>query len=391
MPQQHPKPFSSAWMTTETPPPATPRGEAMAKRVLRFFERFPRERPLALLTVFVLVTASLWLGGPSSDESNVVEAPLVAQVPDSPQIQFTEPRPTVEPDISTDSLQVTDGSGEGTPADSQLLNLQPETPEEEPTTPGGILPDNRILAFYGFPGNPEMGILGEYDMQRLLELLSEQAAAYEEADPSHPVVMAFEVIASVAQQYPQSDGSYLLDTPTDVLNDYAEFTRDNGLLLILDVQIGYRTVEQDVTGLRPWLVQDHVHLAIDPEFAMDEGQIPGDVFGSVDATDVRWAQQYLIDLAVEAGVGPKVLIVHQFIETMITHKDQIVPMRGVQLVLDADGWGPPDQKRATYDFVNRHTGIEYAGVKLFYVRDNPLMTPEEILSLDPVPLYIQYA
>ncbi len=360
-------------------------------RVLSFFERFPGERPLAFLTVFVLVAASLWLGGPSSDDSNTVDASLVAQVPDSPQIQFTEPKPTVEPEISTDSLQVTDGNAESTPSDAPLLNIGTESRDEVPTTPGGILPDNRILAFYGFPGNPEMGILGEYDMQRLLELLREQAAAYEEADPSHPVVMAFEVIASVAQQFPQNDGSYLLDTPTDVLNEYADFTRENGLLLILDVQIGHRTVEQDVTGLRPWLVQDHVHHAIDPEFAMDEGQIPGKVFGSVDATDVRWAQQYLIDLAVEAGVGPKVLIVHQFVETMITHKDEIVPMRGVQLVLDADGWGPPDQKRATYDFVNRQTGIEYAGVKLFYVRDNPLMSPDEILALDPVPLYIQYA
>jgi hypothetical protein len=360
------------------------------KRVLSFFQRFPGERPLAFLIVFVLVTASLWLGGPSSDDSNTVDASLVAQVPDSPQIQFTEPKPTVEPDISTDSLQVTDGDGESTPSDAPLLNLEPDAPDEQPTTVGGILPDNRILAFYGFPGNPEMGVLGEYDMERLLELLREQAAEYEEADPSHPVIIAFEVIASVAQQFPQNDGSYLLDTPSDVLNEYADFTRENGLLLILDAQIGYRTVEQDVTGLRPWLMQEHVHLAIDPEFAMDDGQIPGKQIGSIDATDVQWAQQYLIDLAAEAGVGPKVLIVHQFIETMITNKDQIVPMRGVQVVIDADGWGPPDQKRATYDFVNRATHVEYAGIKLFYNLDNPLMTPDDVLALDPVPLYVMY-
>lgn len=387
---QHPKPFSSDWMTSTTPPPAAPRSEALLARILRFFGRFPGERPLAFLTVLVLVGASLWMGNPAAGGTNTFEAPLVAEVPDSPQLQFADPKPTVEPDISTDSLQVTGADGAGTPSDAPLLNLQPEEVEEQPTTVGGILPDNRILAFYGFPGNPQMGVLGEYDMQRLLELLREQAAEYEEADPSHPVVIAFQVIASVAQQEPQSDGSYLLDTPSTVLNEYAEFTRENGLLLILDAQIGYRTVEQDVTGLRPWLMQDHVHLAIDPEFAMDEGQIPGKQIGSVDAADIQWAQQYLIALAAEAGVGPKVLIVHQFIETMITNKDQLVPLRGVQLVIDADGWGPPDQKRATYDFVNRMVPVEYAGIKLFYNLDNPLMTPGEVLALDPVPLYVMY-
>jgi hypothetical protein len=204
------------------------------------------------------------------------------------------------------------------------------------------------------------------------------------------VVLAFEVIASVAQKEPQADGSYLLDTPSSVLDEYAEFTRENGLLLILDAQIGYRTVENDVKGLRPWLEQDHVHLAIDPEFAMAEGQIPGEYIGSIDATDVAWAQLWLIDLATEAGVSPKILIVHQFKESMITNKDQIVPYAGVQVVIDADGWGPPELKKSTYEVVNNVTAVEYAGVKLFYRQDIPLMTAEQIINLNPSPLFIMY-
>jgi ABC-type taurine transport system ATPase subunit len=69
-------------------------------------------------------------------------------------------------------------------------------------------------------------------------------------------------------------------------------------------------------------------LAIDPEFAMADGQIPGEYIGSIDATDVAWAQRWLVDLANEAGTSPKVLIVHQFKESMITNKDQIVRSRG---------------------------------------------------------------
>jgi hypothetical protein len=361
------------------------------QRVARFFDHFPGERALTILVIVVLTFSSFWFAGPRGEAQDSTGNSLVARMPETPQIRFAAPKPTVEAEISTESLQVTDGSSEeAMEAVVPNLNLQPAPVAEEPTTLGGLLPNNRILAFYGFPGNADMGVLGEYDKERLLELLREQAAAYEEADPSRPVIIAFEVVASVAQQEPQADGSYLLDAPAAMLNDYADFTRDNGMLLILDAQVGYRTVENDVKGLRPWLAQEHVHLAIDPEFAMDEGQTPGVHIGSIDATDVEWAQQWLVQLAGEEGTSPKLLIVHQFKESMITDKGSIVPMPGVQLVIDADGWGPPDQKRATYEFVNNATAIEYAGVKLFYRQDDPLMSAEDIINLDPSPLFVMY-
>jgi len=387
-----PKPFSSEWMNAPVPVPERPRRlrRSASGRVVSFFGHFPGERSLAALAIVVLTLGSFWFAGPRGEAQVTTGNSLVARVPETPQIRFAAPKPTVEADISTESLQVTDGSSAAAEAVVPDLNLQPAPAVEEPTTLGGLLPDNRILSFYGFPGNDRMGVLGEYDMARLLEMLREQAREYEEADPSKPVILAFEVVASVAQQAPQADGSYLLDAPSAVLNEYADFTRENGLLLILDVQIGYRTVENDVKGLRPWLAQEHVHLAIDPEFAMDEGQTPGFEFGSIDAADVQWAQQWLIDLANEEGTSPKLLIVHQFKESMITNKDKIVPMPGVQLVLDADGWGPPDQKRATYDYVNNVTGIEYAGVKLFYKQDDPLMSAEDVVNLEPSPLFVMY-
>lgn len=363
----------------------------MNQHVVSFVSRFPGERVLTMLVLLFLVVGSFWFAGPRGSAEAPIENNVVAQVPETPQIQFRQPKPTVPADISTDALQVTDqeSSIPQTPVVPDL-NLQPAALEEQPTTPGGLLPNNRILAFYGFPGNPDMGILGEYDMDRLLEHLREQAKEYEEADPSKPVIIAFEVIASVAQGSPQADGSYLLDTPASVLNEYADYTRENGLLLFLDAQIGYRSVENDVKGLRPWLAQSHVHLAIDPEFSMDAGETPGVHIGSIDAADIQWAQQWLIDLAREEGLTPKVLVVHQFKESMISNKSKVIPMSGVQLVIDADGWGPPDLKKATYDFVARATAIEYAGVKLFYNQDDPIMSAEDIVNLDPSPLFVMY-
>ncbi len=388
-----PKPFSSEWVNAPVPVPERPRRlqRTANQRLVALFGRFPGERTLTLLVILVLTMGSFWFAGPRGEAQVATGNSLVARVPETPQIRFAAPKPTVETEISTESLQVTNGSSaEFAEAVVPDLNLQPAPVAEEPTTLGGLLPGNRILSFYGFPGDEQMGVLGEYDMARLLELLREQATEYEEADPSKPVILAFEVVASVAQGNAQADGSYLLDAPSAMLNDYADFTRDNGMLLILDAQIGHRTVENDVKGLRPWLAQEHVHLAIDPEFAMAEGQTPGVHIGSVDAADVQWAQQWLIELAREEGVSPKILIVHQFMEAMITNKGNIVPVPGVQLVIDADGWGPPDQKRATYDVVNNSTEVEYAGVKLFYKQDDPLMTAEDIVNLEPSPIFVMY-
>lgn len=388
-----PKPFSSEWMNAPDPVRERPRRlqRAANQRLVSIFGRFPGERTLTLLVILTLTLGSFWFAGPRGEAQVATGNSLIARVPETPEIRFAAPRPTVEAEISTESLQVAGGSSdEAAEAVVPDLNLRPAPVAEEPTTLGGLLPNNRILSFYGFPGNARMGILGEHDMARLLEMLREQAVEYEEADPSKPVILAFEVIASVAQQAPQTDGSWLLDAPSAMLNEYADFTRDNGMILILDAQIGYRTVENDVKGLRPWLAQEHVHLAIDPEFAMADGETPGVHIGSINATDVQWAQQWLVELANEQGVSPKLLIVHQFKESMISDKDKIVPMPGVQLVIDADGWGPPDQKRATYDFVNNATAIEYAGVKLFYKQDDPLMTAEDIVSLEPSPLFVMY-
>jgi len=360
--------------------------------LIAFFSRLPGERTLTLLAVLLLVFSSSWFASPRGEAHVRSGTQAASEVPAAPRLTFEEPEPTARANISTESLTVNTGSS----ADGEQgvvapqLNLEPEAAEEVATTPNGLLPKNRILAFYGFPGNPDMGILGEYDMERLLEELRKQAAEYEEADPSHPVLLAFEVIASVAQKDPQADGSYLQDTPSDVLDEYAEFTRENGLLLFLDVQIGYRTVENEIKGLKPWLSQEHVHLALDPEFAMKKGEVPGVHIGSIDAKDVAFAQNWLVDLAIEVGLTPRLLIVHQFKETMLTNKDRIAPVPGVQLIVDADGWGTPKEKVATYDFVNRATHIEYDGIKLFYNQDVPLMTAEDVVNLDPSPLLVIY-
>ena len=356
--------------------------------------QLPRERTLAVWLLAILVVGSFLLSGPQGQAHLNQRAAGEHGGTPAPVIDWGEQEAAPSSaSISTDSLAVTDdkdslASLTATPPELHL-DLE-EAPTQESLTPDGLLPEYRILTFYGFPGNENMGILGEHEKQRVLELLREQAAAYEAADPSRPVLIAFEVIASVAQKDPQADGSYLLDTPSEVLDEYAAFTEANDMLLFLDVQVGRRTVKAEIEGLRPWLEQPHVHLAIDPEFAMREGEIPGEHIGQIDASDIAFAQQWLVDLTTELGLPPKVLIVHQFHYTMIENKDQVEPLAGVQLVIDADGFGPPETKKEAYGVVIGQMPIEFNGIKLFYKQDVPLMTPEEVLEFEPVPDLIIY-
>jgi hypothetical protein len=255
---------------------------------------------------------------------------------------------------------------------------------------GAILPDNRVLSYYGFPGNELMGILGEHDPETLLGLLQEQAAAYEAVDSSKPIKLAFEVIASVAQRDAMADNSYLSYTARDYIDEYVKFTRDNDLLLLLDMQFGRRTVEDEINAVIEWLEEPHVHLALDPEFSVNEGEIPGEVLGTIDAEDVRYAQETLANFTLERGLPPKILVIHQFNLYSISNREQIRPVEGVQFVLEVDGWGPPGDKQATYEAVIGGAPIEYHGFKLWYQQDDPLMTESEVLALSPSPDLIIY-
>lgn len=368
-------------------------------RLASAFSWLPGERVISVLVVTLLIFSSFWLARPTGEAQSVQQ--LAGAEPPVTGLAFddTDSEPEEEaPTISTDSLKVTEGDETQPPAPAEEAvaeategpKLSLNLPTEQQVDDDSLFANYRVLLYYGFPGNKDMGILGEYDKARLLELLREQAAAYEKVDPSRPVKIGFEVIASVAQAEPQADGSYLLDAPSSLLDEYTAFAEENDILLFFDVQIGRRTVQTEVEGLRPWLEKPFVHLALDPEFSMRDGQIPGQHIGQVDAADVTWTQHYLANMATQLGLPPKVLIVHQFSHSMIENKHKIEPVAGVQLVIDMDGHGSPDLKRGTYNAVITGEPIEYHGIKLFYGQDNPLMTPEEVLDLSPVPDLIIY-
>jgi len=133
-----------------------------------------------------------------------------------------------------------------------------------------------------------------------------------------------------------------------------------------------------------------VHLALDPEFAMKLGGVPGRRIGTLDADDVNYAVRLLAGIVDRKKVPPKILVVHRFTQRMLTNHDKIMLDPRVQLVVDMDGFGAPYLKEDAYKFFIVPEPVQFTGFKLFFKNDKPMMTPEQVIRLWPVPYYIQY-
>ncbi len=262
---------------------------------------------------------------------------------------------------------------------------------------GSLLPENRIVAYYGNPHSKKMGVLGEYAPDQMLSMLDKTVAEWRKADPSTPVIPAIHLVTVVAQGAPGADGMWRRrETPQTIEQAYGWAKSRKGLLFI-DIQAGHSTLQQELPLLLKYLQRPDVHLGIDPEFYMHykrEGVRPSAKVGQMMASDVNYAIQTLDKLVTEYHLPPKILVVHRFRQDMVPDAENIRPTPHVQVVMDMDGWGPPWLKFDSYhDYIVNHP-VEFTGFKLFYHNDvksgEPILTPFEVLRLAPKPLYIQY-
>ncbi len=262
---------------------------------------------------------------------------------------------------------------------------------------GAILPFKRIVAYYGNFLSKGMGVLGEYPEDVMLGMFRKEIAAWEAADPATPVQPAIDYIAVTAQAGAGADGMYRARmSPKEIDKALAIAAKVDGIV-ILEVQAGKADLMGEVKALEPYLVKPQVHLAIDPEFAMRKsGAAPGTQVGTVDAADVNAVAEYLAGLVRANGLPPKVLIVHRYTRPMVTRAVKIVPLPEVQVLMDMDGWGPPDRKYSSYNAYIKPEPVQFTGFKLFYKNDvkqpgTKVLTPEQVLSnLTPKPSFIQY-
>jgi hypothetical protein len=253
-----------------------------------------------------------------------------------------------------------------------------------------ILPARRVVAFYGAPQDPELGVLGIGSPGRAAARLLEQAEPYDRKN--RPVLPALELISTVANADPGIDGAYSSHQPDGVIERYLAAARDAKALLVLDVQPGRRDFLDEARRLEQFLEQPDVGLALDPEWHVGPGEVPGEVIGSVSARTVNQVSAYLARIVAEGNLPQKLLIVHQFTAGMIANRDKLEPRPGVAIVLNSDGFGDQPNKIAKYDQL-RPAGTLAAfhpGFKLFYGEDVGLMSPEQVLDLKPPPAVVIY-
>jgi hypothetical protein len=264
-----------------------------------------------------------------------------------------------------------------------------------PSLPDAILPDKRIVAYYGNPLSKRMGVLGQYPKDEMLHRLSKEVESWEKADPQHKVQPALQLIAVVAQGEPGASKKYRTVMSDKLINDVYGWAKEAHAILFLDIQTGLDNLQTLLPRFEWILKNPDVHLAIDPEFNLTaSGKVPGTMIGTYDADDINFASDFLKNLLRKYKLPPKILIVHRFTRGMLTNADKIKLSPEVTIVMNMDGWGAPFLKRDTYrEFIIKEP-VQFTGIKLFYYNDtkkgHPLLKPQEVLRLIPSPIYIQY-
>ena len=169
------------------------------------------------------------------------------------------------------------------------INLRGEVDPGESVSSLRFLDVYRVIAYYGNPLTPDMGIVGQYPPEEVVRRLKAQADVYRPLSPDREIIPAIDLVYAVAQLDPGPDGQYLLRMGDGLVQDWIRITKEEGILLFLDIQIGRSTVEAEVSRVLPFLSEEHVHLALDPEFAWGSTETPGVDIGHLDGADVNRA------------------------------------------------------------------------------------------------------
>ena len=264
-----------------------------------------------------------------------------------------------------------------------------------PELPGGGLivhPGRRLVALYGNPTTSALGVLGEQSAEESVTRVMEIAQGYD-AD-GMPILPSFEIIATVASAQSGDDNNYSAEMSPEILRPWIEVAGANGVYVILDLQPGRTDFLTQAKLYEEFLRLPYVGLALDSEWRLEPDQVHLRQIGSVDAAEINTVVEWLANLVREENLPQKYLLLHQFRLDMITNRDLINTPPELAVVIQMDGQGPLSTKYDTWNALT--AGTENAGFrwgwKNFYDEDTPRggATAQEVLALDPVPVYVSF-
>jgi hypothetical protein len=288
------------------------------------------------------------------------------------------------PDPTTPATSFTSSPAEprGTPTPSGMPASQ------LPRGGRTILGSFRVVAYYGGPSGPGLGVLGSGTPDQMAGQIEARARTF--ARFGRPVLPAMELIATVAQASPGKDGSYSKPIPAAAITRYLAAAHRHHMLLVLDFQPGRGEFLPQVQAVARFLADPSVSVALDPEWKVGSRQVPGKVIGSAPAASVNAVSRYLAGLVARDHLPDKLLLVHQFTLAMLPDRGRITTAKGIEIAFHADGFGTQAAKLATWRklaFPGRPFGT---GFKLFLRQDIRMMTPAQAMAIQPAPDVITY-
>ncbi len=262
----------------------------------------------------------------------------------------------------------------------------PSTPAQLPLGGTTIFPRYRVVAYYGTAGNAALGVLGEGSPDVMLPRLRRAARGFA---GGRRIQVAYELIASVAQGKPGADGDYSQMIDMAKVEQYVDQARRNKVLVILDLQPGSGNFLPQAKRLERFLIQPHVGLALDPEWRMPPGKVPGRTIGHVRAAEVNRVSAYVAGLVAAHRLPEKLFVLHQFRASMLPDVAAIQKRPGLAMVQHVDGFGTRSEKDATWNRLRRPKQF-HMGYKLFYDEDVHRYQAKDVLRFEPVPDLVSF-
>ncbi|MFA9556704.1 SH3 domain-containing protein [Evansella sp. AB-rgal1] len=255
-----------------------------------------------------------------------------------------------------------------------------------------LFDDNTVVSYYGHPNSRLMGIVGRHSVQELIPLLEKTAEKYDSVNGDKGVIPAIYLVYGTVQP-----GGEIGILKFDQMMSYIEEAYKNGVLVYLDHQMGKYHPIDALNEILPFLKYPNVHLALDPEWRTNN---PMNEIGHLTGEEINQIQETMREYMISNDIpGKRQFVFHQFIEKMVRDVEVVsVDYDPVLLVHNTSGWGPPSGKIATHATNSKATNIPFKGFKLWYYYsdipgvhyDNPLMTPEEVMDLNPKPGLVIY-
>ena len=270
----------------------------------------------------------------------------------------------------------------------------PTPTEEPPELVGGgteLFPDKRFIALYGHPSYPSLGALGEQSPEESADRVIELAEMYE-AHSDEEIHPAFEIIVTMASEHPGDDGNYSAETDPDDIAEYVDVAEEHDIYVVLDLQPGHTDFLTQAKIFEDLLKRPNVGLALDPEWRLSEGQVHMEQIGSVSAAEINETTNWLAELTAEHDLPQKMVILHQFRQSMIRGREQVnTDHPELAMVLHADGHGTAQDKFATWDLLQEDLPEDmHMAWKNFYRQDDPMFSPQQTFDVEPKPWFVSY-